>query len=78
MGVMSILISKGVMVYQDTTHHYRQVCYNSKAKRGKHKIQKLTTMMEWILKYDSKEGDTVLDPTMGSGSTGVSCKSMNR
>ncbi len=34
--------------------------------------------MEWILTYYSKEGDTVLDPTMGSGSVGVACKSMNR
>ena len=49
-----------------------------KIERGKHKTQKPTTMMEWILKYYNKEGDTVLDPTMGSGSTGVSCKSMNR
>ena len=49
-----------------------------KNERGKHKTQKPTTMMDWILKYYSKEGDTVLDPTMGSGSTGVSCKSMNR
>jgi site-specific DNA-methyltransferase (adenine-specific) len=34
--------------------------------------------MEWILKYYSKEGDVVLDPTMGSGSTGVACKNMGR
>jgi site-specific DNA-methyltransferase (adenine-specific) len=31
-----------------------------------------------LLKYYSKEGDVVLDPTMGSGSTGVACKNMNR
>ena len=49
-----------------------------KSEGGKHKTQKPTTMMEWILKYYSKEGDTVLDPTMGSGSMGVACKSMNR
>ena len=49
-----------------------------KSERGKHKTQKPTTMMDWTLKYYSKEGDTVLDPTMGSGSTGVSCKCMNR
>ena len=48
------------------------------SERGKHKTQKPTTMMDWILTCYSKEGDTVLDPTMGSGSTGVSCKSMNR
>ena len=34
--------------------------------------------MKWILKYYSKEGDTVFDPTMGSGSMGVACKEMNR
>ena len=34
--------------------------------------------MEWVLKYYSKEGDVILDPTMGSGSTGLSCKNMNR
>ena len=49
-----------------------------KCERGKHKTQKPTTMMEWILRYYSKEGDIVLDPTMGSGSMGVACKSMNR
>ena len=49
-----------------------------KSEKGKHRTQKPTTLMEWILKYYSKEGDTVLDPTMGSGSTGVACKNMNR
>lgn len=49
-----------------------------KSQRGKHSTQKPTALIEWILKYYSKEGDTVLDPTMGSGSTGVACKIMKR
>jgi len=49
-----------------------------KSARGKHSTQKPVELMEWLLKYYSKEGDTVLDPTMGSGSTGVACKNMNR
>jgi site-specific DNA-methyltransferase (adenine-specific) len=49
-----------------------------KSERGKHATQKPTALIEWCLKYYSKEGDTVLDPTMGSGSTGVACKKMNR
>ena len=49
-----------------------------KSTRGKHSTEKPVQLMEWILKYYSKEGDTVLDPTMGSGSTGVACKNMNR
>ena len=49
-----------------------------KSTRGKHSTEKPIELMKWILKYYSKEGDVVLDPTMGSGSTGVSCKEMNR
>lgn len=49
-----------------------------KSERGKHSTQKPTELIEWFLKYYSKEGDVVLDPTMGSGSTGVACKQMNR
>jgi DNA modification methylase len=49
-----------------------------KSKKGKHRTQKPVDLMKWILKYYSKEGDTVLDPTMGSGSMGVACKQMNR
>jgi hypothetical protein len=49
-----------------------------KSTRGKHSTEKPVALMEWLLKYYSKEGDTVLDPTMGSGSTGVACKNMNR
>ena len=49
-----------------------------KSEKGKHPTQKPTALVEWCLKYYSKEGDTVLDPTMGSGSTGVACKNLNR
>ena len=49
-----------------------------KSTKGKHSTEKPVALMEWILKYYSKEGDTVLDPTMGSGSTGVACKNMKR
>ena len=49
-----------------------------KSTKGKHSTEKPVALMEWILKYYSKPGDTILDPTMGSGSTGVACKNMNR
>tara|TARA_R110000764_G_scaffold35347_2_gene79060 strand:- start:311 stop:1069 length:759 start_codon:yes stop_codon:yes gene_type:complete len=49
-----------------------------KSTRGKHSTEKPVQLMEWILKYYSKENDTILDPTMGSGSMGVACKNMNR
>jgi len=43
-----------------------------------HPTQKPTELVKWLLKYYTKEGDIVLDPTMGSGTTGVACKEMNR
>ena len=49
-----------------------------KSEKGKHATQKPVALMEWVLKYYSRENDVVLDPTMGSGSTGVACKNMNR
>ncbi len=49
-----------------------------KSTRGKHSTEKPVALIEWLLKYYSKEGDVVLDPTMGSGTTGVACKNMNR
>ena len=49
-----------------------------KSEKGKHQTQKPVKLIEWILTYYSKEGDTVLDPTMGSGSSGVACVNMNR
>lgn len=49
-----------------------------KSTKGKHRTEKPVNLMKWILKYFSKEGSVVLDPTMGSGSMGVACKEMNR
>jgi len=49
-----------------------------KSQKGKHSTQKPVDLMKWILKYYSKEGDNVLDPTMGSGSTGIACKELKR
>ena len=43
-----------------------------------HQTEKPQDILEFFLKYWTDENDTVLDPTMGSGSTGVACKKMNR
>jgi len=49
-----------------------------KSTRGKHSTEKPVDLMKWVLKYYSKEGDVILDPTMGSGSMGVACLDMKR
>ena len=43
-----------------------------------HRTAKPLKLMEFLLKYWTKEGDMVLDPTAGSGSMGVACKNMGR
>ena len=47
--------------------------------RGRvHPTQKPVALMEYMIKTYTNEGETVLDFTMGSGSTGVACKNTNR
>lgn len=43
-----------------------------------HPTQKPTGLMEYLIKTYTNEGDTVLDFAMGSGTTGVACKNLNR
>ena len=43
-----------------------------------HQTEKPQDILEFFLKYWTDEGDVVLDPTMGSGSTGVACKKLGR
>ena len=38
-----------------------------------HPTQKPIALLEWLIKTYTNPGDTVLDPTMGSGTTGVAC-----
>ena len=43
-----------------------------------HPTQKPVELMEYLIKTYTNEGMTVFDATMGSGSTGVACKNLNR
>lgn len=51
---------------------------NFKSEWGKHPTQKPVLLLEWLIKTYTNEGDTVLDNTMGSGSTGVACVNTGR
>lgn len=46
--------------------------------RGFHPTQKPVEMLKYLIKTYTNEGDLVLDNCMGSGSTGVACKQLNR
>ncbi len=43
-----------------------------------HPTVKPIHLISWLIRLVSKDGDTVLDPFMGSGTTGVACKQLNR
>ena len=45
---------------------------------GLHPTQKPVALLEYLIKTYTNEGDVVLDNCMGSGSTGVACKKLNR
>jgi len=46
--------------------------------KGLHPTQKPIALMEYFIKTYTNEGDLVLDPFVGSGTTGVACKKLNR
>ena len=46
--------------------------------KGGHPTQKPVPLLEYLIKTYTNEGETVLDATMGSGSTGVACVNTNR
>ena len=48
------------------------------SERGLHPTQKPIALMEYLIKTYTNEGEVVLDFTMGSGSTGVAAKNLNR
>ena len=62
---------------QKFTNYPTQIIeFNSK--KGVHPTQKPLALMEYLIKTYTNEGETVLDFTMGSGSTGVAAKNTNR
>ena len=46
--------------------------------RGQHPTQKPLDLLEYLVKTYSNENDTILDNTMGSGTTMLACKNLNR
>jgi len=62
------------------THKYpiTQMDYPKELGRTVHPTQKPIELMEYLIKTYTNENETVLDFTMGSGSTGVAAKNLNR
>lgn len=51
---------------------------NSSKEKVKHPTQKPIKLMEWLVKTYTNKNETVLDNTMGSGTTAIACMNTNR
>tara|TARA_R110002020_G_scaffold3361_1_gene15131 strand:- start:21 stop:512 length:492 start_codon:yes stop_codon:yes gene_type:complete len=56
----------------------RLIEFNVVERNTIHPTQKPIPLIEWLVKTYTNENETVLDFTMGSGSTGVACCNTNR
>ena len=63
---------------KDDGTRYPSSVQTFKNKRGLHPTQKPVDLMEYLIKTYTNENETVLDFTMGSGSTLVACQNTNR
>ena len=64
--------------YEDAKTYYIAPINHKDKKKYKHPTIKPLDITEKVIKNSSKENDIILDPFMGSGTTGVACKQLNR
>ena len=64
--------------YKQTKTGYPRTIQKFGRNRGLHPTQKPVALMEYLIKTYTNERETVLDFTMGSGTTGVAAKNLKR
>lgn len=78
-GVYGDAKSKGEDNFNDLYYPKNIIEISNAGQKGKkHPTQKPIELMEYLIKTYTNEGETVLDFTMGVGSTLVACKNLNR
>jgi DNA modification methylase len=63
---------------QQADYYIRPIVGNSTNETRYHPTQKPVQLIKLFVNYWTKEGDTVLDPFCGSGTTLIACKELNR
>lgn len=63
---------------QTHTNYPKNILQFQRDKPQLHPTQKPVALLEYLIKTYTNENDLVLDNVMGSGSTGVACKNINR
>ena len=81
--MIQTFVKKGVWTFNRQNEKYEGSVLRYPAESGGgfkryHPTQKNLKMIEYLVKIFSNENETVLDFTMGSGTTGVACKNLNR
>ena len=73
-------MSKKIISYNEDLRNPTTIVEFSKGnnRHSLHPTQKPVALMEYLIKTYTNEGKTVLDFTMGSGTTGVACKNLGR
>lgn len=63
---------------KEYTHKYPVNLLSFPRDKQLHPTQKPVALFEYLIETYTNEGETVLDNVMGSGTTGVACKNLNR
>lgn len=63
---------------QKEMHNFFETPNKSSYGKTKHPTEKPERLIEWLVKIGSKEGATILDPFIGSGTTAIACLKLNR
>lgn len=75
----SVKYNDGIKRNYDNKYPKTLITFSNADQTGKlHPTQKPVILMEYLIKTYTNQGDTVLDFTMGSGTTGVACKNLGR
>ena len=73
---------KSKWTFNRQSETYDRPCFKGsltpKGEKTGHTTQKPEYLMEQLVKTHSNLGDTILDPFMGSGTTGVACRNLSR
>lgn len=64
--------------YIQTQQYYPKNILTINTQHGFHPTQKPVKLLEYLIKTYTNEGDTVLDPCAGSGTTAIACMNTGR
>lgn len=70
--------ASGTENFQEWTNYPRSILHFASDPKPVHPTQKPVALCEYLIRTYTNQGDTVLDNTMGSGTTGVACQNTGR